>query len=484
MITDKQMQSKPTGKDQWFTDPAGRGAGRFQGRISASGERLFYFRYTTSSGQRDTLSVGPYSPKDKEGSFTLAQAREKALGWSKLYKDGAKDLRIHFAKLESDRLQALDDARHEIERKERATQLALDQAELEQQRRPTVRQVFERWCDAELKPHVVGEGKQMGRTDGGQYVREAFERHLHPSLGDVAMIDVKKADILAILDFIKSKGHLRTANMLLADAKQMFAFAAERDVIPFSPIALIKKSKVGGSNVKRTRNLSLAELNELVDQLPSAKLNPRTFHALWLTLATGCRIGELMGAVWGPYTWSRYEELQAIVQKHNVAEGSGRIHVGFVDLAARTYYLKTTKNGRDHLIHLSDFAVMHFQKLDALREAHPVTGEAVAWVFPDSRSTGPVSVKSFGSQLSDRQRGKKAPLKNRTRAKNSLELTGGRWTAHDLRRTAATLMGTLGVIDDAINECINHVKSGYNQDRRLPEQRIAFDKLGVLLAAL
>ena len=87
-----------------------------------------------------------------------------------------------------------------------------------------------------------------------------------------------------------------------------------------------------------------------------------------------------MGAV--PDTWSRYEELQAIVQKHNVAEGSGRIHVGFVDLAARIHYLKTTKNGRDHLIHLSDFAVMHFQKLDALREAHPVTGEAVAWVFP------------------------------------------------------------------------------------------------------
>ena len=97
IITDKEMASKPNGADQWFTDPAPRGAGRFVGRITPGGERSFYFRYTTSTGQRDTLAVGAYDPKGREGYLTLAAAREKAVGWSKQYKDGARDLRQHFA---------------------------------------------------------------------------------------------------------------------------------------------------------------------------------------------------------------------------------------------------------------------------------------------------------------------------------------------------------------------------------------------------
>ena len=44
--------------------------------------------------------------------------------------------------------------------------------ELEQQRRLTVKQVFERWAATELAPHTGGDGKRIGRKDGGQYVRE------------------------------------------------------------------------------------------------------------------------------------------------------------------------------------------------------------------------------------------------------------------------------------------------------------------------
>ena len=210
IITDKEMGSKPNGADQWFTDPAPRGAGRFLGRITSGGERSFYFRYTTSTGQRDTLAVGAYDPKGREGYLTLAAAREKAAGWSKQYKDGARDLRQHFAKLD---------------------------------------------------------GKRIGRKDGGQYVREQFERRVFATLGGIAVMDVRKADILAILDAVKAEGKLRTANMLLADLKQMFRFAAEREIIEHSPIELISKRKVGGKDIKRDRVLSNDELAALVKQL-------------------------------------------------------------------------------------------------------------------------------------------------------------------------------------------------------------------------
>jgi len=487
IITDKEMASKPNGADQWFTDLAPRGAGRFVGRITPSGERSFYFRYTTSSGQRDTLAVGAYDPKGREGYLTLAAAREKAAGWSKQYKDGARDLRQHFAKLEAERLQASEDARQQADKDKRDAASAEQLAELDRQRRLSVKQVFERWASTELAPHIGGDGKRIGRKDGGQYVREQFTRRVFPALGDTAVMDVRKADILAILDAVKAEGKLRTANVLLADLKQMFRFAAEREIIEHSPIELISKRKVGGKDIKRDRVLSNDELVALVKRLPNANLSRRTVLGIWLILATGCRIGELMGSVWVDAK-PQQQVLQAILDKHNLKQKSGALQLGFVDLVARTWYLPTTKNQRDHLIHLSDFAMQQFTELATLREEDPLAGKPLAWVFPDSRGTGPVCIKSFGKQLSDRQSSDSARLQNRTKSVDALVLEGGRWTAHDLRRTASTLMSQLGISNDVINECENHIKQGmsgvYIQDRREAEQVKAFDALGQRLAAL
>jgi integrase len=264
-----------------------------------------------------------------------------------------------------------------------------------------------------------------------------------------------------------------------------FRFAAEREIIEHSPIELISKRKVGGKDIKRDRVLSHDELAALVKQLPAANLSRRTVLGLWLILATGCRIGELMGAVWADAK-PQQQALQTTVDAHNVAQKSGAVQLGFVDLEARTWYLPTTKNQRDHLIHLSDFAVKKFAELATLREADRVTGKPLAWVFPDSRGTGPVCIKSFGKQLADRQSSESARLQNRTKSVAALVLEGGRWTAHDLRRTSATMMSKLGVSDDVINECGNHIKQGmigvYNHDRREAEQVKAFDTLGQMLA--
>lgn len=487
IITDKEMGSKATGTDQWFTDPAPRGAGRFMGRITAGGERSFYFRYTTSTGNRDTLAIGPYHSKGSDGYFTLAAAREKAAGWSKLYKEGARDLRQHFAKVEADKLQAIEDAREQIDREKRSAAVAVEQAELEQQRRLTIRQVFKRWAATELAPHMGGDGKRIGRKDGGEYVREQFERRVFPVMGEAAIADIRKADVLAILDAVKAEGKLRTANVLLADLKQMFRFAAEREIVDHSPIELIRKKKIGGKDTKRARVLSSDELVALVKQLPTANLSKRTELGLWLILATGCRIGELMGAVWNDAK-PQQQTLQTVVDAHNVAQKSGAVQLGFVDPIARIWYLPTTKNQRDHSIHLSDFALTKFSELALLREADRITGEPIPWVFPDSRGSGPVCIKSFGKQLADRQRSDSERFMNRTKAVDALVLAGGRWTAHDLRRTASTMMSRLGISEDAINESLNHIKQGmsgiYNQDRREAEQARAFDALGANLEAI
>jgi integrase len=197
-------------------------------------------------------------------------------------------------------------------------------------------------------------------------------------------------------------------------------------------------------------------------------------------LATGARIGELMGAVWADHG-ADDRTLASIADSANVK-------FGVVDLEKGTWLLPTTKNEREHLIHLSAFAISKFRLLAAYREVGG-DGKPQQWIFPNSRGTGPIDVKSLGKQLADRQRPADRRIAGRSKSSESLILPGGRWTAHDLRRTAGTLMAAMGISGDVIDECLNHViesrvRRTYIRDRRPVEQARAFDALGERLAAL
>jgi integrase len=131
---------------------------------------------------------------------------------------------------------------------------------------------------------------------------------------------------------------------------------------------------------------------------------------------------------------------------------------------------------------------VQFKGLAALRENLP-SGAPSPWVFPATDPAKPVCIKSFGKQLADRQRQPERRMSRRTKSTLALTLEGGRWTAHDLRRTAATVMARLGVSTDTIDECLNHkVKSKvariYIRDRREADQARAFDALGAHLQRL
>lgn len=360
-------------------------------------------------------------------------------------------------------------------------------ASLERQRRLTIRELFGQWVSTQLQPHTRADGKRTGRKDGGQYVREQFERHVFPKIGDMAVTDVRKADLLALLDVQKTAGKLRTANVLLADLKQMLDFALDRELIVGNPLTTVKKRHVGGASVKRNRHLDTDELSLMVKAVPTAGLQTRTATAIWLTLATGVRVGELMGAVWAdalPDDLKGAKPQQDALQATANAE---KVKLGIVNMAARTWYLPDTKNQRDHTIHLSEFALAQFKNLAALRE-RDAAGKPVPWVFPATDTRKPVSVKSFSKQIADRQRPPEARMKNRSKATTALSMPGGKWTPHDLRRTAATIMSKLGFSDDVINECHNHIKPGmsgvYNQDRREAQQALAFNALGARLAQI
>jgi integrase len=450
-ITDKGMQAKPTDKDQWLTHPFKRGAGVFVGRISPNGERLLYFRYTNSSGKRQSFPIGPYHAKGTKG-YTLADAYAKACELSELYRSGIKDIHKHF-ELEREKEKAAE-AQRILAEKNASEAEALDKL-----RRISVKKLYERWASVELKPQTRANGRRIGRKDGGKYTFAQFERRLFPSLGDVDINAIRKSDLVAILDKVKSEGKRRTCNMLLADMKQMFRFAHTRELIASNPLDTVSKKEAGGSDVERTRTLSVDELIALRTQLKNANLSKRTEIAVRLILATGCRIGELSNALWKN-----------------------------VDLVNRTWFLPETKNQRSHTIHLSDFALSCFEELQSLREVG-ASMASVPWVFPNQAGDGPVCSKSVGKQLADRQKPNDSALQRRCKLTNALTLSGGKWTAHDLRRTSATLMAQLGHSTDVIDECLNHmmqrrISRVYIQDRREAQQAQAFNALGKKLEQL
>lgn len=449
IITDKQMQSAPAEKDIWLIEAGARGTGRFVARITPNGERLFYFRYADPASDRVRLRLGAYDAAGRSG-LTLREARERAAELSRLHQSGVHDLRAHLELAVSDAKQRVADTRREAAEARLKDRQDAQADKLARRRRITVRELFERWAATELAPHLRTDGKRTGRKDGGASARAHFERRVFTALGDIAAIDIKKVDLMTVLDAARAAGQLRTANVLLSEIKQMFRFGLTRELVERNPLETVTKRDAGGPNMERDRVLSVDELEALSKALPEAALHKRSLLAVMAIIGTACRVGELMAAEWPD-----------------------------INLAARTWHLPDTKNQRPHTVHLSDFSLRQFEQLTALRESGP-------WVFPNARGNGPVDSKSFGKQLADRQRSPEDQLQGRSNATRALQLVGGRWTAHDLRRTAATVMASLGVSGDVIDECLNHViesrvRRTYIRDRRPADQARAFDALGARL---
>ena len=299
------------------------------------------------------------------------------------------------------------------------------QALAEKTARMTVRSLFDQWQRLEL----------VQRADKGSEALRSFERDVFPLIGNVAAADVTKAHIQEIVDTIKARATstqnmVRTAKKTLADMRQMFGFALDRDYVDADPTARVKKARIG-ADVERDRVLSEAELILLFQKLPKAGLANTSQLALLIQLATAARIGEVLAARWKN-----------------------------VDFERRNMTLPETKNGKRHEIWLSDFALCQLKSL------HESTG-LTPWLFPATQVkmdqpdfADHVCVKTVTKQVGDRQRPGNVPMSGRSKDVDALVLLGGKWTPHDLRRTAATTMAELGALPDVVEKCLNHTEAG------------------------
>ena len=282
---------------------------------------------------------------------------------------------------------------------------------------------------------------------------------------------MRKGHITEITDSLLSRKVNRLAKLVFSLIRQMFRFAVDRDVLEFDPTATIRKAKIGGPPVERDRVLSEDEIALLAQQLPHSGVKESTEIAVLIALATCCRIGELMAAKWD--------------------------HVDF-DRGVWVIPSENSKNGREHLVYLSTVASQAFRRLKNIAEQNLVKrqkrepeAQLSAWVYPNRSGKGQVCPKTVTKQLSDRQRPGEDPMSCRAKAVfcDKLVLPRGKWTPHDLRRTGATIMVSLGVLPEVAERCLNHVEQNrikriYQRHGYESEMREAWRLLGDRLELL
>lgn len=352
--------------------------------------------------------------------------RKTSLGSFRLNRSDSTGLSVKAARTEAERI------KHEVkhngadpvaDRRKRAIERAREKANL-----VDVRALFEKWAKIDL----------IKRKDMGAEARRMMEKDVLPFIGNFNVKAVSKSDILAIVDRLTERGVNRMAKVVFDLVRQMFRFAVMRDYVEIDPTALISKKSIGGANVERDRVLNEEEITELALKMPEANMAETSIIAIWIALATCCRIGELLKARWSHVALDR---------------GLWRIPA------------ENSKNKREHTVFLSSFAIGQFKKLCEINGGNE-------WCFYSIRTENCICSKTISKQVADRQR-EGNPHSGRSKNTKSLILSRGVWKPHDLRRTGATLMNSLGVIPEVAERCLNHTEE--NKIKRI-YQRYGYEK--------
>jgi integrase len=220
----------------------------------------------------------------------------------------------------------------------------------------------------------------------------------------------------------------------------------KRDIIEATPVSGIEQP---AEETPRERTLSADELRECWPQFEALAYPFGPF--LRLALLTGQRRSEVAGMRWDA-----------------------------VDLEAKTWTLASdeTKGRRWHVVPLSDLAISILRALPRL--TLPDSNKPSPYVFT---TRGDVSISGF-SVAKRRIDRRIATVREETDAGPM-----DSWGIHDLRRTAATEMGRLGVSEFIIGRVLNHAAKGvtgkvYNRYEYLNEKRDALERWARYLESL
>ncbi len=351
----------------------------FSLRVFPTGRKVFNLKYRYGLKQR-RLVLGVY-PRT-----TLAQAREKAIEALRIVDEG------------------------------------IDPAARRRQLGARVEQVCEDFIRQYARP----------RNRSWKEAERILKREFVAVHGQRDIRDVKRADILELMDGAIERGAAYQANRIHANLRKLFNWCVERGIVEASAVAGIRPQ-----TREQARDRVLTD-EEVLAVLKGSSQEPYPYGPfVSLLLATAQRRSEVSNMRWSQ-----------------------------IDLEAKVWVIPAdlAKNGKSHVVPLNDFAIRILQKLPRFADCD--------WVFTTTRR---VPINGFSKALRQIQ---------------TISQTSD-WRLHDLRPTATTGMARLGIAPHVVEKVLNHISgtiSGvaavYNRYGYDAERREALDKWGGFLDGL
>jgi integrase len=261
---------------------------------------------------------------------------------------------------------------------------------------------------------IKGYAKEHNRS--WQEIERALKNEIVPRWGKRKMTDIKRRDLIVVLDEIKERGAPVMANRVLAYTRKMFSWALDRAVLEVHPFLMMARPN---KETTRERVLSETEIKLFWNNLDDCRMSDQIKRALKLILVTGQRPGEVIG-----------------------------IHRNEIDGDWWEIPATRSKNKQAHRVFLGSLAKQ-------------LIGDGTGFIFESPihpakpLDTPPNPGKSFEVRTMTHDIKQNLPHTLESKVQDRLKIP--HFTPHDLRRTAATRWAEMEVSGDMIDRIQNHI---------------------------
>jgi integrase len=264
------------------------------------------------------------------------------------------------------------------------------------------------------------------KPDTQRIIRQYLKRDILPRIGALRIEEITGGMIVNMVEQVGKRSD-SAGRRVFEITSIIFSHGLAKQLAQSNPCAVLKLRAILGKkkSVRTGTTLSEDQLRDVLAKLPT--IGARNALAVKIILATCVRKVEMRLA--------RTEH---------------------VDLEAAAWRIpeENAKNGKAIVIPLAPVVVGWFRELVALARGN-------AWLMPGQSSANPISQNTLNEAIKR--------LKGATR-----------FTPHDLRRTARTHLGKLGVDIITAEKCLNHTLGGlvdvYDRGDYLEERRSALEK--------
>lgn len=385
---------------------------------------------------RNWISAGVPGTKSDGNGLTLTmsakQAADRAASWIFRYRFGGKAREMTIGRYPEISLKA---ARGIATISRARVQQGVDVArekrlqEIQRASSKTVRELAEDYIE-KVFPRLAENTRRQRRRH--------IEKIIVPKIGAILAKEVEPGDVVLLVEAVGRKS-IHVAELVFTAVSEIFKHGIGRHVVPSNPCHGITVSAVCGKPQPRRQRLKLSEdeLRAMFVELPTLGIENEL--AVKILLSTCVRVGELARAEWA--------------------------HVDF-ELKAWVIPDENAKTGTGFTVPMVPAVEGWFRNLQEFASGS-------RFVLPARRASRNVT---FGGDAPFDQRSLNAAIHKMC---DRLNGTVRRFTPHDLRSTARSHLGALGVDVLVAERCLGHSLGGlvatYDVHDYLTERRAALE---------